>query len=84
MKSMPARGWVVFARNSRTEWPIMHTFRGLRREARQAWFDEMTRMGMAWETAREIWLKRTADGSIRIRKCMVHAPLSALSQEGGA
>ena len=70
MRSMPMKGWCVFGRNSRTEWPISCTISFLRRDAIAAWKAELRRYG---NDADRIWEQRIADGSIRVGKVIVEA-----------
>lgn len=80
MRQMPQKGWCVFARSARSELPLPHTFRYLKREARQAWLDEMLSFGMSYDAATELWAERVFDGSYRIGKC----ELKAIAEGGDA
>ena len=73
MKQMPFKGWAVFSCGLRTEWPIPHTIRHTRREAIQAWWDEVLLRNEPYELAHKTWHDRIADGSIRIGKIVCHA-----------
>ncbi len=76
MKSIVYKGWCVFGRSSRTEWHMPYTVRGLRREAIEAWFQEMVGYGLSRERAWDVWQERIADGSLRLGKCEIRAALT--------
>lgn len=70
MRQTPYQGWTIFARNSRTEWPIAHCVRYTRRDAIGAFKDGFPTP----EIADRIFAKWIKDGSIRVGKVIVRAP----------
>ena len=73
MRQMPYAGWCIFARNSRTEWPMHFTFRRTRKEAIAAWKAEF----MHPERAEAIFGMRVADGSMRVGRAVMQASVEA-------
>lgn len=71
MKSMPYKGWCIFARNARTEWPLHFTFRRRRDDAIKAWKDEIR--GFHHLDADTLFKERLAAGDIRVGRAVVGA-----------
>lgn len=71
MRKMAYRGWCIFARNSRTEWPLHFTFRRIRKDTIEAWKDEIPRCHVPNSDA--LFQKRIADGSIRVGRAIIEA-----------
>jgi hypothetical protein len=72
MRAHPIKGWAVFSRSSRTEWPLTFTIRGTRREAAQAMRDELATYLPA-DQADALYAERIADGSMRLGRVIVQA-----------
>jgi hypothetical protein len=82
MRQLPIKGWAVFARSARTEWPIPETIRHTRSEAIQAWYDPFLRNNQPYDVAAKTWRNLIADGSLRVGKIVCHAPERARAKEG--
>jgi hypothetical protein len=82
MRQLSFKGWAVFARSARTEWPVPETIRHTRREAIQAWWDQFLRNNQPYDVAAKTWHERIADGSLRVGKIVYHAPERARAKEG--